>query len=115
MTKKKSNDHTDQNVPLLKSNTRLKRFTSIISKTSKKSRIKRKEVIKMRKVKMLFRIFELLLGAACIGLFIYEFLFFTLAPFFNGGHLPSLTYFGCGVNLVALIYLLSLESELANY
>ena len=69
----------------------------------------------MKKVKMIFRIIELLLGAACIGLFIYEFFEFTLAPFYNGGHLPSLTYFGCGVNLLALVYLLSLESELAEY
>lgn len=68
----------------------------------------------MKKIKMIFRIIELLLGLAGIGFLIWEFIFFTLAPFYNGGHLPSLTYFGCGVNAVVIFYLMSLESSIMN-
>ena len=68
----------------------------------------------MKKIKMIGRIIELLLGIACIGFLLYEFIFFTLAPFYNGGHLPSLTYFGCGVNLIIIIYLLNLESSIRD-
>lgn len=68
----------------------------------------------MKKIKMIFRIIELLLGLAGIGFLIWEFIFFTLAPFYNGGHLPSLTYFGCGVNAVVVFYLMSLESSIMN-
>lgn len=68
----------------------------------------------MKRIKMIGRIVELLIGLGCIGFLIYEFVFFTLAPFYNGGHLPSLTYFGCGVNLVVIVYLLSLESSIRN-
>lgn len=66
----------------------------------------------MKKIKMLCRLIELLLGVACVGFLIYEFLFFTLAPFYNGGHLPSLTYLGCGVNLLVISYLVQLEYEI---
>lgn len=66
----------------------------------------------MKKLKMGFRIFELLLGLGCVGFLIYEFLFFTLAPFYNGGHLPSLTYLGCGVNLLVISYLVQLEYDI---
>ena len=66
----------------------------------------------MKKIKMIFRIIELLLGLAGIGFLIWEFIFFTLAPFYNGGHLPSLTYFGCGVNAVVVFYLMCLEDQL---
>lgn len=66
----------------------------------------------MKKIKMILRIIELLLGLAGIGFLIWEFIFFTLAPFYNGGHLPSLTYFGCGVNAVVVFYLMSLEDRL---
>lgn len=68
----------------------------------------------MKRIKMIGRIVELLIGLGCIGFLLYEFVFFTLAPFYNGGHLPSLTYFGCGVNLVVIVYLLSLESSIKN-
>lgn len=68
----------------------------------------------MKKIKMIFRIIELLLGLAGIGFLIWEFIFFTLAPFYNGGHLPSLTYFGCGVNAIVIFYLMSLESSIMN-
>lgn len=66
----------------------------------------------MKKVKMIGRMVELIFGLACIGFLIYEFITFTLAPFYNGGHLPSLTYFGCGVNLVVITYLMSLENAI---
>lgn len=68
----------------------------------------------MKKIKMILRIIELLLGLAGIGFLIWEIIFFTLAPFYNGGHLPSLTYFGCGVNAVVVFYLMSLESSIMN-
>ena len=68
----------------------------------------------MKKIKMGFRIIELLLGLAGIGFLIWEFIFFTLAPFYNGGHLPSLTYFGCGVNAVVVFYLMCLEDQLRD-
>lgn len=68
----------------------------------------------MKRIKMGFRILELLLGVACIGFLIWEFIYFTLAPFYNGGHLPSLTYFGCGVNLLVITYLMSLESSIRD-
>lgn len=68
----------------------------------------------MKKIKMILRIIELILGLAGIGFLIWEFIFFTLAPFYNGGHLPSLTYFGCGVNAVVIFYLMSLESSIMN-
>lgn len=63
----------------------------------------------MRRIKMIARIFELILGVICIGFLVYEFITFTLAPFYNGGHLPSLTYFGCGINLLVIGYLVQLE------
>ena len=66
----------------------------------------------MKKIKMIGRSVELLLGAVCIGFLLYEFITFTLAPFYNGGHLPSLTYFGCGVNLVVISYLMQLEDRI---
>ncbi len=68
----------------------------------------------MKKIKMGMRIFELLLGVGCAGFLLYEFVFFTLAPFYNGGHLPSLTYFGCGVNLVVISYLVQLENSIRD-
>lgn len=68
----------------------------------------------MKKIKMGMRIFELLLGVVCTGFLLYEFAFFVLAPFYNGGHLPSLTYFGCGVNLVVISYLVQLEMSIRN-
>ncbi len=66
----------------------------------------------MKKVKMIGRMVELIFGLACIGFLLYEFAFFVLAPFYNGGHLPSLTYFGCGVNLVVISYLILLEDRI---
>lgn len=63
----------------------------------------------MKRIKIGFRIFELLLGAICIGFLLYELATFVLAPFYNGGHLPSMTYFGCGVNLIIISYLIQLE------
>lgn len=68
----------------------------------------------MKKIKMIGRIIELILGVICIGFLLYEFITFTLAPFYNGGYLPSLTYFGCGVNLIIIIYLISLESSIRD-
>ena len=68
----------------------------------------------MKKIKMGMRIFELLLGVGCIGFLLYEFAFFVLAPFYNGGYLPSLTYFGCGVNLIVIVYLMSLENSIRD-
>lgn len=66
----------------------------------------------MKRIKMMGRIIELIIGVICIGFLIYEFIFFTLAPFYNGGHLPSLTYFGCGVNAAVVFYLMCLEDRL---
>lgn len=66
----------------------------------------------MKKIGMLFRLFELVLGVIGIGFLLYEFVFFVLAPFYNGGHLPSLTYMGCGVNLCVIAYLIQLENEI---
>ena len=63
---------------------------------------------------MAVRLIELLIGLGCIGFLVYEFVFFTLAPFYNGGHLPSLSYFGCGLNLIIIVYLLSLESSIRD-
>lgn len=68
----------------------------------------------MKKIGMLFRLIELILGVICIGFLLYEFITFTLAPFYNGGYLPSLSYFGCGVNLIVIIYLISLESSIRD-
>ncbi len=65
----------------------------------------------MKKIKI-GRLIELLIGIGCIGLLIYEFFTFTLLPLFNGGHLPSLTYFGCGVNLLVIAYLVNLEMRI---
>lgn len=66
----------------------------------------------MKKVKMIGRTVELILGVACIGFLLYEFVAFTLAPFYNGGHLPSMTYFGCGINLCVIAYLIQLEDRI---
>lgn len=68
----------------------------------------------MKKIGMLFRIFELLVGIACIGFLLYEFIYFVLAPFYNGGYLPTLTYSECGINGIIFFYLLSLESSIMN-
>lgn len=66
----------------------------------------------MKKIKMIGRMVELLLGIICIGFLLYELAFFVLAPFYNGGHLPSMTYLGCGINLCVLAYLLQLEDRI---
>lgn len=66
----------------------------------------------MKKIKMLGKLVELILGVICIGFLLYEFVFFTLAPFYNGGHLPSLSYLGCGINLLVIAYLIQLENEI---
>lgn len=66
----------------------------------------------MKRIKMIGRTVELILGIIGIGFLLYEFIFFTLAPFYNGGHLPSLTYFGCGVNLLVIAYLIQLEDRI---
>lgn len=68
----------------------------------------------MKKIGMILRIIELLIGVACLGFLLWEFIWFTLAPFYNGGYLPSLSYFGCGVNAIVVFYLLSLESAIMN-
>lgn len=65
----------------------------------------------MKKIK-LGRLVELLIGIICIGILVYEFITLTLAPFFNGGYLPSLTYFGCGMNLLIIAYLTNLEMRI---
>lgn len=65
----------------------------------------------MKKVKV-GRLVELILGVICVGFLLYEFIFFTFAPFYNGGYLPSLTYFGCGVNLIVIAYLVGLEAKI---
>lgn len=65
----------------------------------------------MKKIK-LGRLVELLIGLICVGVLVYEFIVFTLAPFFNGGNLPCLTYFGCGVNLLIIAYLTNLEMRI---
>lgn len=69
----------------------------------------------MKRIRMIVRIIELLIGLGCIGFLLYEFIFFTLAPFYNGGHLPSLSYFGCAINLIVIIYLLNLENSIRDY
>lgn len=66
----------------------------------------------MKIVKMLGRLVELLLGVIAIGFLIYEVIFFVLAPFYNGGHLPSMSYMGCGINLCLIAYLIQLENEI---
>lgn len=66
----------------------------------------------MKRIKMMGRIIELILGVICIGFLIYEFFEFTLAPFYNGGHLPTMTYLGCGINLCIISYLVQLEYEI---
>lgn len=71
----------------------------------------RKVGYKMKKIKI-GRLVELIIGMLCIGFLIYEFFTFTLLPLFNGGYLPSLTYFGCGVNLVVIAYLVGLEAKI---
>lgn len=68
----------------------------------------------MKRIKMIIRIIELLIGLGCLGFLLYEFIWFTLAPFYNGGYLPSLSYFGCGVNALVVGYLLSLENSIMN-
>lgn len=68
----------------------------------------------MKRVKMIIRIIELLIGLGCLAFLLWEFIWFTLAPFYNGGYLPSLSYFGCGVNAIVVFYLLSLESAIMN-
>lgn len=68
----------------------------------------------MKKIGMILRIIELLIGVACLAFLLWEFIWFTLAPFYNGGYLPSLSYFGCGVNAIVVFYLLSLESAIMN-
>lgn len=66
----------------------------------------------MKRIKMLYRIFELILGVIGIGFLLFEVGYFVLAPFYNGGHLPSMTYMGCGVNLCVIAYLIQLEYEI---
>ena len=66
----------------------------------------------MKKMRMLFRLFELVLGVIAIGFLLFEVGYFVLAPFYNGGHLPSMTYMGCGVNLCVIAYLIQLEYEI---
>lgn len=68
----------------------------------------------MKRIKMLGRLVELLLGVICIGFLLYEIAFFVLAPFYNEGHLPSMTYMGCGINLCVIAYLIQLENEIFN-
>lgn len=66
----------------------------------------------MKKMRMLFRLFELVLGVIGIGFLLFEVGYFVLVPFYNGGHLPSMTYMGCGVNLCVIAYLIQLEYEI---
>ena len=66
----------------------------------------------MKRIKMLGRTVELILGAICIGFLLYEFVAFTLAPFYNGGNLPTMTYLGCGINLCVIAYLIQLEDRI---
>lgn len=68
----------------------------------------------MKRIKMLGRMVELLIGLGCIVFLLYELIEFVLAPFYNGGHLPTMTYFGCGVNLIVITYLLSLENSIRD-
>lgn len=64
----------------------------------------------MKKIKI-GRLVELIVGIICILFLIYELFTFTLLPLFNGGYLPSLTYFGCGVNLAVIAYLIAFEEK----
>lgn len=66
----------------------------------------------MKRIKMIGRLVELLLGIICIGFLLYELAFFVLAPFYNGGHLPTMTYIGCGINLCIIAYLIQLEDRI---
>ena len=68
----------------------------------------------MKRIKMIGRLVELVLGIICIGFLLYELAFFVLAPFYNGGHLPTMTYLGCGINLCVIAYLIQLENEIFN-
>jgi len=63
-------------------------------------------------MKMIGRLVELLFGVICIGFLLYELAFFVLAPFYNGGHLPTMTYMGCGINLCVIAYLIQLEDRI---
>jgi hypothetical protein len=65
----------------------------------------------MRRIKI-GRLVELLIGVVCMGFLLYEFAYFISVPFINGGHLPSLTYFGCGINLLVIAYLTNLEMRI---
>lgn len=62
----------------------------------------------MKRIKI-GRLVELIIGVVCMVFLLCEFAYFMLIPFINGGHLPSLTYFGCGVNLLVIAYLTNLE------
>lgn len=62
----------------------------------------------MKRIKI-GRLVELLLGVICMGFLLYEFAYFLVVPFINGGHLPSLTYLGIGINLIVIAYLTNLE------
>lgn len=66
----------------------------------------------MKRIKMLGRLVELILGIIGIGFLLFEVGYFVLAPFYNGGHLPSMTYIGCGINLCVIAYLIQLENEI---
>lgn len=72
---------------------------------------KKKEGSKMKKIKI-GRVLELLLGVICMGFLLYEFAYFLVVPFVNGGNLPCLTYLGCGVNLLVISYLVNLEMRI---
>lgn len=72
---------------------------------------KKKEESKMKKIKI-GRLLELLLGVICMGFLLYEFAYFLVVPFINGGHLPSLTYLGIGINLIVIAYLTNLEMRI---
>lgn len=68
----------------------------------------------MKRIKTIIRIIELLIGLGCLGFLLFELIEFVLAPFYNGGHLPTMTYFGCGINLIVITYLLSLENSIRD-
>ena len=58
------------------------------------------------------RLVELIIGVVCMVFLLCEFAYFILVPFINGGHLPCLTYVGCGINLLVIAYLTNLEMRI---
>lgn len=86
-------------------------MTKTIMNYLKRKKLKKERGISMKRIKI-GRLVELLLGFICMGFLLYEFAYFLAVPFINGGNLPSLTYLGCGVNLLVISYLVNLEMRI---